>query len=151
MPNVMWSSPPSKLCSDPRAMTSATSGIESRLGSRVGTGDGEAAAGDLATGPVEPRTLPAQPAETRSNALTAAAVRRRLDGKVEPVRRDWDWVVAEVVASATELMAEAEPVRLKACANPGCTWMFWDESKNVSRRWCDPRTCGNLVTVREFR
>ena len=83
--------------------------------------------------------------------LAAAAVRRRLDGKVEPVRRDWDWVIAEVVASATELMAEAEPVRLKACANPGCTWMFWDESKNVSRRWCDPRTCGNLVTVREFR
>src|SRR5256714_13308596 len=74
MPNVMWSSPPSKLCKEPRAMTSATSGIESRLGSRVGTGDGEAAAGDLATGPVEPCTLPAQPAVIRSNALMAATL-----------------------------------------------------------------------------
>jgi predicted RNA-binding Zn ribbon-like protein len=83
--------------------------------------------------------------------LAAAAVRRRLTGEIEPVRPGWGWVLAEVVASAAELMATEEPTRLKVCANPGCTWMFWDESPNMSRRWCDPKTCGNLITVREFR
>jgi len=60
-------------------------------------------------------------------------------------------VLAEVIASAAEVLATGEPMRLKICANPGCTWLFWDESRNLSRRWCDPRTCGNLITVRAFR
>jgi predicted RNA-binding Zn ribbon-like protein len=83
--------------------------------------------------------------------LTAAPMRRRFGGVVEPVRRDWTWVLAEVVASAAELLTTEDPRRLKVCANPGCTWMFMDESRNQSRRWCDPATCGNLITVREFR
>jgi predicted RNA-binding Zn ribbon-like protein len=71
--------------------------------------------------------------------------------RFEPARRDWRWVMSEVIASAAELMTTGEPRRLKSCANPSCMWMFYDESHNRSRRWCDPATCGNLVKVRAHR
>jgi predicted RNA-binding Zn ribbon-like protein len=83
--------------------------------------------------------------------LAAAPMRRRFGGGMLPVTRDWAWALAEIVASAEQLLATSDPRRLKSCANPGCTWMFLDESRNQSRRWCDPATCGNLITVREFR
>src|SRR5256885_5435418 len=51
--------------------------------------------------------------------LAAAAVRRRLDGKVEPVRRDWDWVGAGGGASATGRVAEGGAVPRQAGADPG--------------------------------
>jgi predicted RNA-binding Zn ribbon-like protein len=96
--------------------------------------------------------LPAPADRKRLDSWIAAApLRRRFDGHVEPIRRDWTWVLSEVVASAAELMSTTDGRRLKVCANPGCSWMFLDESRNLSRRWCDPTTCGNLVTVREFR
>jgi predicted RNA-binding Zn ribbon-like protein len=71
--------------------------------------------------------------------------------RLEPARRDWAWLVAEVVAAAARLMASGEPARLKRCANPHCTWLFYDDSRNVSRRWCDAAACGDLVRVRAHR
>ena len=71
--------------------------------------------------------------------------------RVEAARRDWNWVLAEVVASAAALAAAGPPARLKVCGNDHCTWLFWDGSHNLSRRWCDAATCGNLVKVRSFR
>jgi predicted RNA-binding Zn ribbon-like protein len=40
--------------------------------------------------------------------------------------------------------------RLRQCADAGCGWYFLDESKNRSRRWCDPGDCGNRARVRDF-
>ena len=68
-----------------------------------------------------------------------------------PLRRDWDWVAAELAASCARLVAEGDPARLKVCANPDCTWMFYDDSRNRRRRWCDGGICGNLLKVRRFR
>ena len=82
---------------------------------------------------------------------TRTRVRRHFGGGMLPVRRDWAWALAKVVAAAERLLATTDPRRLKSCANSGCTWLFLDESRNLSRRWCDPATCGNLITVREFR
>jgi predicted RNA-binding Zn ribbon-like protein len=46
--------------------------------------------------------------------------------------------------------------RLKAC--PDCEWVFFDRSRNASKRWCvmqavseGGRSCGTLAKVREFR
>lgn len=69
----------------------------------------------------------------------------------QPQRRDWAWVAAEVAGSAAKLLADDEPSRLKVCANPSCTWMFIDRSRNASRRWCEAEICGNLIKVRRFR
>jgi len=68
-----------------------------------------------------------------------------------PATRNWDWVVAETAASLANLLARGEPDRLKACENRDCGWIFYDESRNRSRRWCDSRACGNLIKVRRFR
>src|ERR687898_229480 len=38
--------------------------------------------------------------------------------------------------------------RVKLCAGEGCGWVFLDESRNGSRRWCDSRDCGNRERVR---
>jgi predicted RNA-binding Zn ribbon-like protein len=68
-----------------------------------------------------------------------------------PLTRDWAWTQARVVLSFVEFMARNEPQRLKRCQNPNCSWVFYDESRALSRRWCDPAACGNLVKVRLFR
>ena len=68
-----------------------------------------------------------------------------------PLRRDWDWVMAELARSAHEVITKFDRHRIKACANPDCSWLFYDESLNRSRRWCQTNICGNLIKVREHR
>jgi predicted RNA-binding Zn ribbon-like protein len=90
------------------------------------------------------------------NALLLASpfVYTIVDGQIViavPVRRDWDRVVAELVRSAVDLVTRFEPRRIKVCANPDCSWLFYDGSLNRSRRWCQAGVCGNLVKVREHR
>jgi predicted RNA-binding Zn ribbon-like protein len=55
------------------------------------------------------------------------------------------WPVAQ---SAAELLTSSKLDRAKVCAGEGCGWMFLDESRNNSRRWCDSRDCGNRERVR---
>lgn len=57
------------------------------------------------------------------------------------------WPVAR---SAAELLTSPNRARVKVCAGEGCGWMFIDESRNASRRWCDSRSCGNRERVREY-
>lgn len=61
----------------------------------------------------------------------------------------WDAVLADVATSAVRLMGGQRLV--KVCANPDCTWMFEDESRSGSRRWCDVSICGSLINVRRHR
>ncbi len=55
-----------------------------------------------------------------------------------------------VTKSAIDLLLN-DSVRLRACASDTCSWLFIDESKNHSRRWCSMRDCGNRAKVRRFR
>jgi predicted RNA-binding Zn ribbon-like protein len=71
--------------------------------------------------------------------------------RAEPSARPWPWVLAQVAASAGELLVTGDPVRLKSCANLNCGWVFYDESRSRSRRWCIGAICGNLAHVRQFR
>lgn len=41
--------------------------------------------------------------------------------------------------------------RLKACANPGCRWVFYDASKNRVGSWCRMSACGNRAKSRAHR
>ncbi len=70
----------------------------------------------------------------------------------------WDWRPDEqrldqllwpVVRSAVELLTAGDPRRIKLCENPfGCGWLFYDGSKNGSRRWCSMEGCGSQVKMR---
>jgi len=61
-------------------------------------------------------------------------------------------VVAGAIASAV-LLASARPTwsRLKACPGPDCAWVFRDQTRNGSRRWCQMSECGNRAKGAAFR
>ncbi|MGH2700502.1 MAG: CGNR zinc finger domain-containing protein [Actinomycetota bacterium] len=60
-------------------------------------------------------------------------------------------LVGSIALSAAEYFASGDRQRLKICGNSGCRWVFYDNSKNRSRRWCDSNLCGNLFKVRRYR
>ena len=68
--------------------------------------------------------------------VTIAAGRPTLT--IEPVTRDWDWAMARIAASAAILLVDHASERLKTCANPECSWMFYDNTLNRSRRFSPP-------------
>ncbi|WP_295813076.1 ABATE domain-containing protein [uncultured Nitratireductor sp.] len=54
-----------------------------------------------------------------------------------------------VALSAEALLTGEDPRRLKACPGPdGCGWLFHDETKNGSRRWCSMDHCGGMAKAR---
>lgn len=77
----------------------------------------------------------------------------RGDYRIErlPARRSWEWVHSEIVLSFLRLLTEGEPKRVKICENRCCNWVYYDSSKNQSRKWCDHGICGNLMNVRRHR
>jgi predicted RNA-binding Zn ribbon-like protein len=56
-----------------------------------------------------------------------------------------------VALSAAELLAGDHPSPVKRCEMweaGGCGWLFVDESRNGSRRWCSMKDCGNRAKAR---
>jgi predicted RNA-binding Zn ribbon-like protein len=39
----------------------------------------------------------------------------------------------------------------EGCANDTCQWLFFDQSKNRLKKWCEMQTCGNAVNARAYR
>ena len=52
-------------------------------------------------------------------------------------------LLAPVLWSAGDLMVSRDAIRLRHCSNDKCLWLFLDDSKNGSRRWCSMQACGN--------
>lgn len=52
-------------------------------------------------------------------------------------------LLAPVIWSAADILVGPESKRLRECANSRCLWLFLDESKNGTRRWCSMQACGN--------
>jgi predicted RNA-binding Zn ribbon-like protein len=62
-----------------------------------------------------------------------------------------DGMLNSVIQSAFLLLTSKELGRIKICADErGCGWLFFDHSKNRSRRWCDMTDCGNLAKQKRF-
>ena len=61
---------------------------------------------------------------------------------------EWTWPpprqltdpLRPIVHAAVELLTHGPLERLKACGN--CRWLFLDQSRNRSRRWCSMDECG---------
>jgi len=70
--------------------------------------------------------------------------------RLKASRREMSSILAEIAASFAETIAKGETSRLKICGNADCRWIFYDRTKNKSRKWCE-LTCGNLMKVRRFR
>lgn len=61
-----------------------------------------------------------------------------------------DALLFHIAHSFAEFFTQVEPERIKRCQNPACGWVFYDESKNASRKWCC-NTCSSLIKVRNLR
>jgi predicted RNA-binding Zn ribbon-like protein len=93
-----------------------------------------------------------------NKALTGTLSHSRLTPYGRGLRWDWDSgsdkldsVIWPVVRSAVDLMTSEAINRVGQCADEkGCGWLFWDSSRNRSRRWCDMSDCGNRAKVRRF-
>jgi predicted RNA-binding Zn ribbon-like protein len=57
-------------------------------------------------------------------------------------------LLAPVLWSAADLLTHAERRQVRRCANDACLWLFVDESKAGTRRWCDMSSCGNRAKSR---
>ncbi len=55
-----------------------------------------------------------------------------------------------IALSAADLLRSDRLDRLKECGGETCSWMFIDESRNRSRRWCDMSDCGNRAKAQRF-
>jgi predicted RNA-binding Zn ribbon-like protein len=60
-------------------------------------------------------------------------------------------VVATIAADFARFVTNHEAQRLKHCANPACTMVFYDRGKNNHRRWCSSAVCGNRDKVANYR
>jgi len=68
-----------------------------------------------------------------------------------PAARGLDGALASLLAIATSAAADGSWHRLKACADEGCRWAFYDRTKNRSGRWCSMAVCGNQQKARAYR
>ena len=74
-------------------------------------------------------------------------------------RLRWDIVGGEdrldrilwlLVEDAADLLSSELLDRIKECGGPDCKWLFLDESRNRSRRWCEMSECGNRAKQRRY-
>jgi predicted RNA-binding Zn ribbon-like protein len=96
---------------------------------------------------------------TLTTALERAPPRRRLARKDGGYAWDIDIgriegagtapaLLAPVLWSAGDLMLRTTDSRVRRCANDQCLWLFVDDSKSGTRRWCDMSSCGNRAKAR---
>jgi predicted RNA-binding Zn ribbon-like protein len=90
-----------------------------------------------------------------ARAYAAAVEHARLAGG--GARYDWTFSSADldrpwwpVALSAVELLRSRELARVRECGGRGCGWLFLDESRSRTRRWCSAAGCGNRERVRRY-
>jgi predicted RNA-binding Zn ribbon-like protein len=62
---------------------------------------------------------------------------------------EWIWnepktlhdVLSPVIWNAAQIITESDHSRIKYCSS--CNWLFYDKTKNKSRKWCDMEDCGS--------
>lgn len=89
-----------------------------------------------------------------SRAAASWRLRRDRDGYELRLRwrgDGWRALMAVVAGSYADMLVTGAIIRVRVCANPDCSYMFHDQTRNGSRRWCDVTMCGNLVKVRRHR
>jgi predicted RNA-binding Zn ribbon-like protein len=68
-----------------------------------------------------------------------------------PVGDAFAGLVIPVVESAADALILGELSRVRRCADPRCQRVFFDNTKNGRRRWCDMATCGNRAKAARHR
>jgi len=91
--------------------------------------------------------------QSLNDAMAEALPHVRLDRELKGI---WDDPTAldlprwQAAASAGRLLTVEDLSRVKQCPGERCGWVFIDDSRNRSRRWCEPNQCGNRERVRAY-
>ncbi|MFF2908708.1 CGNR zinc finger domain-containing protein [Paenibacillus sp. NPDC057934] len=80
-----------------------------------------------------------------------SAENQRHEMTLTTLHRHWDQVMAQIAASFAIALFEKETSRFRICENADCLWVYYDDTRNRSKRYCDDKACGNLMKVRRFR
>jgi len=93
------------------------------------------------------------------HAYLAALARARLTPQAGGYAWDWSGADADaaldrplwdIAQSATALLTTGDLTRVRQCPGANdCGWLFYDTSKNGSRRWCSMEGCGSRVKMRQ--
>jgi len=90
-----------------------------------------------------------------NSALAEMPALLRVRKRTERIEVEWTSatdgiprILFAVLNSAAELLASDRSGQIRECDSADCTWLFVDESRNHSRRWCDMRDCGNRMKAR---
>jgi predicted RNA-binding Zn ribbon-like protein len=91
--------------------------------------------------------------------LNRAAAMPPLTPRLDPMTRDFSWHRPTVGAAMSEVARDALAMlgdpdqrrRVRACANPDCERLFYDDSRPGRRRWCSPDRCGDQARARAYR
>lgn len=77
-----------------------------------------------------------------------------------PADQKWDWqfvdgdeldsILWPLTRDAADLLTSRDIDRMRECSGTNCAWLFVDQSRNRSRRWCDMAECGNRSKARRF-
>jgi len=85
---------------------------------------------------------------------SAALAKATIEMGVEGARWRWpaeplaETILGPIALSAVGLLRDSDPARLKQCAGEHCGWVFFDMTKNRSRRWCEMSVCGNRAKAK---
>lgn len=114
--------------------------------------------GDIVDAVVAGRPVSEKDRASLNSYLAGSPVVRQLEKdkdtyelRLLPVAQDLDFILCDIALSFAEVFVDGDPARIKTCENEDCRWVFYDKSRNRSRRWCDSSGCGNLMKVRRFR
>lgn len=71
--------------------------------------------------------------------------------RFKQTEKNLDPMLPPILQSAVDLLvSKNELERVKQCEGDPCGWLFFDTSRNKSRRWCSMADCGNRAKVRKF-
>ncbi|PIH60425.1 CGNR zinc finger domain-containing protein [Paenibacillus sp. LK1] len=112
----------------------------------------------IATGLSDGNVLSNKDQEWLNGIMEEGQVIRRLNAGDEglnlsliPVGTQWQQVMAEVAADFAITVVEGDGGRIRICDNTDCRWIFYDDTRSRTQKYCDDKMCGNLMKVRRFR
>jgi predicted RNA-binding Zn ribbon-like protein len=59
--------------------------------------------------------------------------------------------LSTIARDAIELFGGTGANRIRECASPDCGFLFFDDSRPATRRWCSMNRCGNRAKVGRYR
>ncbi len=135
---------------------------------RVPSDDFDAYARELHLGRADARVMRSLRDDLRALVEGAPGAAERIDDWIEHLRirpavragrlsfRHQGRQAGDTLAIALAAMTDGRWARLKAC--PDCHWVFYDHTRNGSKRWClmnaggpQGRACGTIAKVRRYR